>query len=270
MFLIILTGMPCSGKTELATLLAKKLENHHNIPTVVVDPDKIRGMIPALKERFDPERESLIEHLALVLIDESLRKKNLVISDDMNYYESTRHRLVQIAKKHEAKYMIVYMVVSLEKAKARNVARESPIPEELISKVAQNFDTPGAKYKWDRPSLTIDTENTGSEEAANSVLELVLLRLKEKSTESSHRISKARSGCNQKMAITSKFKRTLDESTRTILNESFSSGKLNAALSGQASAMRKAFVNEMSKRSITIKDAEREFRKRVKELSLRD
>jgi tRNA uridine 5-carbamoylmethylation protein Kti12 len=270
MFLIILTGLPCSGKTELATLLAKKLENYHNVPTVVVDPDKIRGMIPALKERFDPARESLIEHLALVLIDESLRKKNLVISDDMNYYESARHRLVQIAMKHKAKYMIVYMTVSLEKAKARNAARESPIPEELISKIAQNFDTPGAKYKWDRPSLTIDTERTTPKEAASRVLELLLLRLKEESTESSYPISNTRSSRNQKMAIISKFKRTLDESTRTILNESFSSGKLNATLSEQASAMRKVFVNEMSKSSITIKDAETEFRKRVKELSLGD
>jgi O-phosphoseryl-tRNA(Sec) kinase len=220
-------------------------------------------MIPALQERFDPARESLVEYLALVLIEESLKKRNIVISDDMNYYESARHRLVQIARRQKAKYVIVYLTVSLEIAKARNAARASSIPEGLISKIAQSFDPPGLKYKWDQPSLVIDTEKTSSEDAANDILRLVLSKVKEGSTESAHLVGRTRLSRRQKTTTISHFRHELDESTRAILNELFSSGKLDVELSKQANRMRRAFINEVSRSSMTIKDAETEFRKRV-------
>jgi O-phosphoseryl-tRNA(Sec) kinase len=270
MFLIILTGIPCSGKTQLATFLAKKLEINYSFPTVVVDPDNIREMIPALKERFNPERESLVEHLSQVLIEESLKKRNIVISDDMNYYESARHRLVQIAKKYKAKYIIVYLTVSVETAKARNASKASSIPEELISKIAQNFDPPGVKYKWDRPSFVINTEKTGSEEAGNDILELVLSKVKDRSGEIVRTIGGNRASRDSKTTPISYFRHVLDESTRAILNELFSTGKLDRQLSERASRMRRAFVNEASMNSMTIKDAESEFRRRVDELSAKD
>jgi O-phosphoseryl-tRNA(Sec) kinase len=267
MLLIILTGIPCSGKTQLATFLAKKLEINYSFPTVVVDPDNIRGMMPALRERFDPERESLVEHLSQVLIEESLRKRNIVISDDMNYYESARHRLVQLARKYKVKYIIVYLTVSVETAKARNAAKASSIPEELISKIAENFDPPGVKYRWDRPSLVIDTEKTSSEDAGNHVLELALSKVKDRSQDTAHSKGRTRTSRDQKTTIISDFRHVLDGSTRAVLNELFSTGKLDRQLSEQASRMRRAFVNEASRNSMTIKDAEAEFRRRVDGLS---
>ena len=68
MLLIILCGIPCSGKSEVAVRTAKELEFNRGLPTIVVDPDKIREMIPALSERFNPERESFANSLALTLI----------------------------------------------------------------------------------------------------------------------------------------------------------------------------------------------------------
>jgi tRNA uridine 5-carbamoylmethylation protein Kti12 len=269
MFLIILAGIPCSGKTELATILAKELEFSHCLPTVVVDPDKIRGMIPALSEHFDPQRESLVNSIALDIIEKSLRKKNIVISDDMNYYESARHRLVQIAKKHRIKYIIVYLTVSVETAKGRNAARASSIPEGIISEIAKSFDYPGAKYKWDRPSLVIDSEKASPEDAAKRVLQVVLSEIKEGSAKSTDPIGRSMEMRDQKTTTLSHFKQALDESTRAILNESFSSGKLDPELSRSASKMRKAFVNEAYRSSMTINDANSKFRKRVQELSIK-
>jgi tRNA uridine 5-carbamoylmethylation protein Kti12 len=267
MFLIILTGMPCSGKTQLATILGKELELKHGFPTIVVNPDKIRDMIPALMNRFDPERESFVNSLALNLIEEGLRKKNVVVSDDMNYYESARHRLVQIAKKHKSKYIIVYLTVSLEIAKARNAARTSPIPERLISEIGQIFDRPGAKYKWDRPSSVIDSEKISSEDAAKLVLKSVLSKIGEKYENTEQSITELAVQPGRETSQLSHFRHALDESTRSILNELFSSGRLDRRLSKAVSGMRREFVNEASRSSITIEQAEIAFRRRVSELS---
>ncbi len=268
MFLVILSGIPCSGKTQLATFLAKDLELNHCLPTVVVDPDKIREMIPAFTERFNPERESFVNSLALSLVEESLRQKNIVVSDDMNYYESTRHKLVHLAKKHKMKYIIVYLTVSVEAAKKRNAARASPISQRIISEISQNFDYPGAKYKWDRPSLVIDSEKTSPEDAAKRVLQVLLSQMKEGSRKTIGSIYHPEAGRPRKITQSHPFKLILEKSTRKILNELFLSGALDKRLSTAANRIRRAFVDEASKRSMTIEDAGNEFRKRVKEAFL--
>jgi tRNA uridine 5-carbamoylmethylation protein Kti12 len=265
MFLVILSGIPCSGKTQLATILAKDLELNHRLPTVVVDPDKIREMIPALRERFDPERESFVNSLALSIIEESLRQKNIVVSDDMNYYESARHRLVQLAKKHKMKYIIIYLTVSVEIAEKRNAARASPIPQRIISEISQNFDYPGSKYKWDLPSLVIDSEKTSPEDAARRVLQVLLSQMQAGLRKTTDSIYHAEERSPRKIVQHRPFKQILEKYTRRMLNELFSSGALDKRLSTAANGIRREFVDEASKRSITIEDAGKEFKKKVKE-----
>jgi phosphomevalonate kinase len=102
------------------------------------------------------------------------------------------------------------------------------------------------------------------------VLQLVLSRVKEGYSETTRLIGRSKAERNQKAATLSHFRNALDESTRAILSELFSSGKLDIELSKSASKMRKAFVNEVSRSSMTIEDAETTFRKRVEELSLKD
>jgi O-phosphoseryl-tRNA(Sec) kinase len=267
MLLIILCGIPCSGKSQVATRVAKELELNHGLHTIVVDPDKIREMIPALTERFDPERESFINSLALTLIKESLKRRTIVISDDLNYYESTRHRLVQTARKHGAECIIIYLTVSVEVAQRRNAARGTPIPQETIMDIVRKFDEPGAKYQWDRSTLIVDSEKVNPEDASKQALQVALSTIKgkhlgDKVSKSSRKPARRGSRVQQPS-----FKETLDESTRRILSELFSSRRLDAGLAKEASRLRKAFLNEMSVKPISIRDAESEFKDRVKALT---
>lgn len=266
MLLIILSGLPCSGKSQLATRVAKELESNHGLHTIVVDPDKIREMIPALAERFDPKRESFINSLALTLVEEGLKRRNIVISDDLNYYESARHRLIQSAKRHKAQYIIVYLTVSVETALNRNAARGTPIPQETIIKIAEKFDQPGAKYNWDRPTLTADSEKADPEETAKQVLQVVLSKTKGNRSGTRALAPTCRPAQRADRVQQPSPSETLDESTRRILSELFSSRELDAKLSKEVSRLRRTFVAEMSTRSISIKDAESEFRNRVRAL----
>ncbi|WXG45296.1 MAG: AAA family ATPase [Candidatus Atabeyarchaeum deiterrae] len=266
MLMIILCGLPCSGKTKVATLLARKLESNYGLPTLVVDPDRIREMVPAMEQHYDPKREPFVYSLNLLLIEEGLKHDNIVISDDMNYYESTRHRLAQVATRHGAKYIIVYLTVSLEVAQERNAARDKPIPIEIISETAKNFDQPGTKYKWDRPALVIDSEKSTAEDAVEQVIRMVLSKIKEKSVRRKGTEHISGSTHDEGHAQKSPFKRNLDKSTRRILNGMISAGSLQVRLSKEASKLRRAFISEISKEPMSIADAEQEFRKRVSEL----
>nr|MDO8100918.1 AAA family ATPase [Candidatus Njordarchaeota archaeon] len=269
MLLIILCGIPCSGKSQVAAKVAKELEINHRFDAIVVDPDKIREMIPALAEGFDPERESFVNSLALILIEESLKRHNIVISDDLNYYESTRHKLIQAARKYKAKYIIVYLTVTAQVAQKRNAARGTPVPQEVIMDIDKKFDQPGAKYKWDRPALIVDSEKVDPEEAAKQVLQVALSKVGGGRPSDQVSASSYKSAQGGKRVQQPSFKKDLDEATRRILRELFSSWKLDPRVSKDASRLRRTFLIEMSKKPIDIKDAESEFKSRVMTLMRR-
>jgi O-phosphoseryl-tRNA(Sec) kinase len=266
MLLIILCGIPCSGKSQVAVRIARELEFNHGLPTIVVDPDKIREMIPALSERFSPERESFANSLALTLIEKGLEHRNVVVSDDLNYFESARRRLIQTARKHKAKYIIVYFTVSVEVAQNRNASRGTPIPQELIMDIAKKFDQPGAKYKWDRPALVLDSEKVVPDEAAKLVLQMAVSRIKgsrlgDDFLTSSHKVTKR----GRRVRHLS-FKKTLDENTRRILSDLLVSREPDAGLSKNANRLRREFLNEMGRKHVKMDDAEEEFRNRLRAL----
>jgi O-phosphoseryl-tRNA(Sec) kinase len=257
--------MPCAGKTQLALALAKDLEINHGLETIVVDPDKIREMIPALTTRFDPRREYLVESLSLKMIDESLRRKNTVISDDLNYYESTRHRLVRLARRHKVKYAIIYLTVSIETAQKRNRARGTPIPQELIAKIAEEFDEPGAKYRWDRPRLVLDSEKVKPSEIEEQALRLLLEENREKTRNAKVKLRKPDSRPAEKRTDAKTYKEALDVATRSALNELFSSGEIDPSKSREANSIRRAYLHETSSKHLNIEEALREFRSRLRE-----
>lgn len=212
--LVILCGIPCTGKTQLALELAKELDFNHGLHTMIADPDRIREMMPALRSRFDPKQEAFIESLTWTLIDQSLEKLDVVISDDLNYYESARHRLIGIARKHRAEYIIILLLVSVEVAQRRNATRGTPIPQELISKIAKRFDTPGGKYKWDKPDLVLDSEKLTATDAAKRALDIILNRIKAKTEEAQGRPAKSGSRLTKVRTQQGFTGETLDESTR--------------------------------------------------------
>jgi tRNA uridine 5-carbamoylmethylation protein Kti12 len=263
--LVILCGIPCAGKTQLALALAKDLEINNGLDTIVVDPDRIRQMIPSLTSRFDPGRESFVSSLALTMIDESLKHFNIVISDDLNYYESARHRLTKIAQKHHVKYIIIYLTVSVEVAQRRNSARGIPIPQELIAKIAGELDNPGDKYRWDRPSLVIDTEKITPDDAAKQALHVLLGKIKEKTKEAEAQYRNSNPKRVHARTQQRSPKKSLDESTRRALSQLFSSGELDPKRSREANRIRRTYLGEASKKGLSTEEASKEFTRRVKE-----
>jgi tRNA uridine 5-carbamoylmethylation protein Kti12 len=245
--------------------LAKDLEVNYGLDTVVVDPDKIREMIPALMTRFDPRREYLVESLALTIIDESLKRHNIVISDDLNYYESTRHRLMRVARRHKVRYVIICLTVSIETALERNKTRETPIPGDLIAKIAEEFDMPGAKYGWDRPSLVIDSEKSLPSEAERQALQVLLEEVKKKTGKTRIKLPGSNLSRVQKKPNDLTHEKSLDEATRRALNQLLSSRELDPSKSKQANNIRREYLHEASDKNLSIQEALKQFRRILRE-----
>ncbi|MHA1831756.1 MAG: AAA family ATPase [Candidatus Helarchaeota archaeon] len=170
--LIIFMGIPSSGKTTLANLLAKRIELKFNKKTMVIGSDQIRKMIPILSEKFLPDREEMVRTLTLKFIDYALDYNDVVINDDMNYYKSMRHDFYKIALKKNCNFFLIMFKIDLERALEWNIKRGIPIPQELIKNVSKKFDPP-SDYLWDRPIFVVNNRGENLEENVDKILTLL-------------------------------------------------------------------------------------------------
>ncbi len=176
-YLLILCGLPSSGKTTVSKHVASLLEDKHNISTMVISSDDFRDMVSYSAKGFKPERETSVKVLYEQAIAAGLENGFLVISDDLNYYKSMRSDLRQIAKRAGADYDIVFVDTPVEQAIKWNQERGSPIPSSLIEEINQKFDPPKGDYKWDTPLAIVDSSRQSYAEIANLIVTAVLKRL---------------------------------------------------------------------------------------------
>jgi len=150
-FLIILVGLPASGKTTFADFFKKKLNLYFHAEVKIIDPDLLRNTLSP--KIFDFQNEPRIREEALEKVRKYLRMGMIVINDDLNYYSSMRHDLKSIADDLGINFYIIHISTPLELCLKRNEKRGKPIPNNVIQKIHIKFDN-FKKYKWDHPFKT--------------------------------------------------------------------------------------------------------------------
>lgn len=177
-FLIILVGLPASGKSTFACKLKVKLESIFQTNVKIIDPDVIRNK--DFPNNFDFKNEPQIREKKIEYIRKHLVNGYIVISDDLNYYSSMRHDLKLIADSLNLKYFIIYISTPLKICLERNIDRGKPIPNKVIHKIYNKFDNFN-KYKWDTPFETYDFTNSGDIiQYVESLSNNIALNLREK------------------------------------------------------------------------------------------
>ncbi|MFW9989610.1 MAG: AAA family ATPase [Candidatus Odinarchaeota archaeon] len=174
-FLICLVGLPASGKSNFANKLKIALKKKfENLNIMIIDPDLIRyNLIP---EKFDHEKEQIIRKENLKIIRNELKKGNIVISDDLNYYTSMRHELKDIAENLNLFLFIIHIATPIEICLKWNEKRGLPIPNTVIYKINKRFDKFN-KYKWDIPDVVYDLSQVTD---FNQILNETLTKIQEK------------------------------------------------------------------------------------------
>jgi len=175
-FLIILCGIPCSGKSTLAKRIGTLMEERFKCAVVVVPSDAFRDMVPNYKAQFE-ELEHFVHGATYAVIQEALMNGLVVISDDTNYYQSIRRRLVKIAQQCKSGYAIVYVNTPLEVALEWNKGRGEPVPNGVLEEIGYKMDEPGKQYKWDAPLISVDLSDGRLDGHAVVVAEMVHERM---------------------------------------------------------------------------------------------
>ena len=165
-FLLVLCGIPASGKTTLA----RKLYDISSITEVVqlISTDTWRD--DEYYADFQPEREQEVRKKALDATKVALRKGESVIHDDTNYYSSMRHELYSLAVEKRCKFAIVFINTPLDIALKWNTNRDVFVPSDVITRINERLDIPGSKYVWDVPIHQVDLSSEDVIDAAKGIL----------------------------------------------------------------------------------------------------
>ncbi len=154
--LVVLAGLPASGKSTLANRLGQLLQEKFGITTILIASDTVRSEIPALKQEFLPELEPAVRKMTLDRVKSALEQGLSVILDDLNYFRSMRFELVTLARELEVPHALVLLDTPPDVCLRLNAARGRKIPDEVILKDADRFDAPG-QDPWDEPLASINT-----------------------------------------------------------------------------------------------------------------
>lgn len=115
--LLCLYGFPGAGKSYLARNLTSALNIAH------VNADRIRGELFA-NPKFDEQENAIVRHLMNYMTEEFLAAGVSVVYDTNAKRAAQRQRLKDLAAKHRAEYLLVWLQIDADSAFSRTQRRD--------------------------------------------------------------------------------------------------------------------------------------------------
>lgn len=115
--LILLYGYPGSGKTYLARQLCEDIQAAH------LQSDRIRFELFE-QPRYDRQENQIVDHLLQYMTEEFLRAGVSVVYDINALRSSQRRELRELARKHRADCMLVWLQIDVDSAFVRVSKRD--------------------------------------------------------------------------------------------------------------------------------------------------
>jgi predicted kinase len=176
-FLIIMVGIPASGKSTWAEQIKKEYKENCEI----VSRDSIRFSMPDFTSKFYFKNEKKVYDIYIDKLVESLTKNKITIADATHINQGSRKKLFYYLDQRisKNKYVVIYAIADTTKKEClkRNSYREinKIVPEETIERLYQNFRLPSWKYKitlseWNK-KLWHSTDTVGKKKLRSIIKE---------------------------------------------------------------------------------------------------
>lgn len=141
--LVVLSGLPASGKTTLARELLDQDCEHICFDEVMT-------------AEFSPENWRNAQGTFFALIEEAVKRRvGTVIADDNHCFLSAVKRLQRLARCNEYAFLHILLRVEPEVAVARNIVRTCPVPDAVIWRMNSQME----RQRFLRSTQELTTEN---------------------------------------------------------------------------------------------------------------
>jgi protein KTI12 len=159
--LIIITGLPSSGKTiranQLKDQLEKKISDTGSAINIVLINDELLSISKdTYRER---ETEKATRGAQISAVKRALGKHTIVILDNMTYIKGFRYQLFCEAKALSTNCCVVQIGAPKELCQQWNDNRESPWAQDLFEALMFRYEEPNPMARWDSPLFPISYED---------------------------------------------------------------------------------------------------------------
>ena len=140
--LVVLSGVPGSGKSYFSKTL-KKVKNNH---VYVISSDELRATIGGAQSNLNNEALmwTIFHGLSKVYAND---KDGIVVLDATHVSTKLRVDAYQELKNYYDEFILVMWNIDKQIASNQNLQREYPIPPEALEKFFQIFELPNEKDK---------------------------------------------------------------------------------------------------------------------------
>jgi len=153
---VIFCGIPGSGKTTIAHLVAGGLSQSVHIQT-----DNIRFMISA--PAYTREESKFVYGAMFLVGREALKRGYDVILDGTFLKDDYRQEALEKLQRYYSSAAVVCVVCDLETARERNASRNAVVPQESFIRLSNSFERP-------KRGILVDSGKRDAESASRYVL----------------------------------------------------------------------------------------------------
>ena len=160
--LIVLCGIPASGKSTRAAEIASHLQGQGLEVEIITAPESTPQEVYTVSRLEKDLRTSLKS-----AVERSLAPNRTVILDWLNYIKGYRYELFCLARNVQTTMTVVYCEIEVDAAVSRG-----KWPEDLCRDLASRMEVPNPKNRWDSPLFSLrPDEPTPVEDITRAALE---------------------------------------------------------------------------------------------------
>nr|CAH7713296.1 unnamed protein product [Callosobruchus chinensis] len=160
---ILISGIPCSGKTTRATELKQYFEEQGKEVHVVSEYEQIRKA-GFDKNSFyaDSNKEKHIRGLLKSEVMKLISANNVVILDALNYIKGYRYELFCATKANKCNQCTVHAEINRDQARTYNENRtdDEKYDRDTFDALLMRYEEPDGRNRWDAPLFIIFPEQT--------------------------------------------------------------------------------------------------------------
>lgn len=159
--LVVVAGLPCSGKTrrsqQLADLFRREQREVHVIQDDLSALGSSRSLLYASSREEKVARSSLKSR-----VERALTSDNVVILDSLNYIKGFRYELYCLSKHLDSTHCVLYCGTPADTAREWNETRASErdrYSSDVFDALVSRFETPDSRNRWDSPLFVLYPED---------------------------------------------------------------------------------------------------------------
>jgi len=145
--LLVICGIPGSGKTTIAKLVANSFED-----SILIETDGIRKMLA--HPRFSPGESKFVYNACFAIAKVALKAGYFVLLDGTFLREEYRSEARRVLRKYYERADTVWVRCGLETALERNFARNAVVPAVKVKAMFDAFEAPRFAVRVDSSRMT--------------------------------------------------------------------------------------------------------------------